>query len=401
MREAILNRRQVLLGAGAVAAPPFLFAPNNPNPSLTITGMEVFVVKVNQRGDWVFVRLRTDRGVTGIGEASQGGTDEAIKQALGEFFELVKNRSPFEIEAYRHRGREKAKTGVVYATAFSAIEQAMLDIIGRALGVPVHQLLGGGKRRDELAVYANINRATNDDRSPEGFAKNAQAAVRDGFRAIKAAVFDDFPPLTAPSDELQKFKELGIARAEAIRQAIGPDIDFGVDVHRHFNVPLAIEVAQRFEPLNLSSYEEPVSPANLNETEEIHDAIRQTMSGGESLFGVEGFSPLCRNQALDVIMPDVKWCGGVKEAGKIAQLAKADDVWVSPHNPSGPVGTAVNAALCSRISKFLILEYAWGEVPWRYELITPQEHFVNGKLPVSDRPGFGIELNDEVVKAHA
>jgi galactonate dehydratase len=160
-------------------------------------------------------------------------------------------------------------------------------------------------------------------------------------------------------------------------------------------------VARRFEPLNLSTYEEPVSPANLSETEAIHDAIRQTMSGGENLFGVEGFSPVCRNRALDIIMPDVKWCGGVKDAGKIAQLAKANDVLVSPHNPSGPVGTAVNAALCARMSNFVNLEYAWGEVPWRYELITPQERFVDGKLPVSDRPGFGIELNDEVVKAHA
>jgi galactonate dehydratase len=118
-------------------------------------------------------------------------------------------------------------------------------------------------------------------------------------------------------------------------------------------------VARRFEPLNLSTYEEPVSPANLSETEAIHDAIRQTMSGGENLFGVEGFSPVCRNRALDIIMPDVKWCGGVKEAGKIAQLAKANDVLVSPHNPSGPVGTAVNAALCARMSNFVNLEYAW------------------------------------------
>jgi galactonate dehydratase len=238
-------------------------------------------------------------------------------------------------------------------------------------------------------------------RSPEGFAKNAQAAVQDGFRAIKAAVFDDFPKLTAPPEELQKMKELGIARAEAIRQAIGPDIDFGVDVHSHFDVPLAIEVARRLEPLNLSSYEEPLPPENLNETEAIHDATRQQLSGGESLFGVEAFSPLCRNNALDIIMPDVKFCGGLKEAGEIAQLAKANDVWVSPHNPSGPVSTAVSAALCARMSNFLILEYAWGEVPWRHELITSSERFVNGKLPVTDRPGFGIELNDEVVKAHA
>jgi galactonate dehydratase len=414
MPNANLKRRQLLLGAGAVAVAPVLLGAARadastplaslaePNGSLTITGLEVFVVKVNVRGNWVFARLSTDKGLTGIGEASQGGTDDAITAALGDLFGLVENRSPFDVEAYRQRGWSKATTGELYAGAFSALEQAQLDLIGKAIGAPAHQLLGGGAKRDALDVYANINRATNDDRSPEAFAKNAQAAVADGFLAIKAAVFDDFPALTAPADQLEQFKELGIARAEAIRQAIGPDIGLGIDCHSHFDVPLAIEVAQRLEPLNLSTYEEPVQPrTELAELEQIHDAVEQQVSGGESIFGVEGFTPLCRDRALDIVMPDVKWCGGVKELGQIARLAKANGLLVSPHNPSGPVTTAVNAQVGARIPNFLDLEYAWGEVPWRAELITPNETFVDGKLPVSDRPGFGIDLNDAVAKAHA
>ncbi|MBO0747468.1 MAG: mandelate racemase/muconate lactonizing enzyme family protein [Acidimicrobiaceae bacterium] len=414
MREPNVKRRQLLLGASAVAAGSVLMGPTradallpkaalaNANASLTITGLEVFVVKVNVRGNWVFARLTTDKGLTGIGEASQGGTDDQITAALGDLFGLVKNRSPFDVEAYRRRGWAKATTGELYAGAYSALEQAQLDLIGKAIGAPVHQLLGGGAKRNALDVYANINRATNGDRSPEAFAANAQAAVADGFLALKAAVFDDFPPLTAPADQLEQFKELGIARAEAIRQAVGPDIGLGIDCHSHFDVPLAIEVAQRFEPLNLSTFEEPVQPrTKLAELEQIHDAVQQQVSGGESIFGVEGFTPICRNRALDIVMPDVKWCGGVKELGRIADLAKANGLLVSPHNPSGPVTTAVNAQVNARIPNFLDLEYAWGEVPWRADLITPAESFVDGKLPVSDRPGIGFELNDDALKAHA
>ena len=400
-----MSRRSVLLGAG-MAAP--LAAAARSVPKLKITGLEIFVVKVNQRGDWIFVRLKTDKGVTGLGEASQGGgftraaadRNEAMRKALGEFFELVRDQSPFEIERYRERGREKAKTGGrMTATAFCALEQALWDLAGRALGAPVHAL-AGGKLRDELPVYANINRATNEDRSPAAFGANAKKAVGEGFRAIKAAVFDDFPRLTSPKAELDKFKELGIARVEAIRQAIGPQVELIIDVHSHFDVPLAVEVARRLEPVNLFFYEEPVNPVQLAETAEICSVVKQRMAGGEVLFGVESFVPLCRNRALHIIMPDVKHCGGIAEARKIAIVAEADGVQVSPHNPSGPVATAASVQLCAGLPNFLILEHAWGEVPWRHELVTPPEEFRAGKIAVREGAGFGIELNEKAVKAH-
>ena len=393
---------------GAVSGVPLLAAAAKSVPPLKITGIEIFVVKVNARGDWVFVRLKTDKGVTGLGEASQGGgftrasgdRNAAMQKALGEFFELARDQSPFEIQRYRERGRLKARAGGrLTVTAFCALEQAMWDVAGRALGAPVYALLGG-KLRDELEVYANINRATNVDRSPEAFAANARRAVDEGFRAIKAAVFDDFPPLTSPQPVLDKSKELGIARVEAIRKAIGPEVKLMIDAHSHFDVPLAVEVAKRLEPANLFFYEEPVNPERLAETVKIRSAIKQTMAGGEVLFGVEGFAPLCRNRALDVIMPDVKHCGGILEARKIAVVAEVDQVKLSPHNPSGPVAMAASVQLCAGIPNFLILEYAWGEAPWRPELIDPPERFVAGKIRVPDGPGFGVELNEKVVRAH-
>jgi len=125
------------------------------------------------------------------------------------------------------------------------------------------------------------------------------------------------------------------------------------------------------------------------------------MAGGEVLFGIESFVPLCRNRALDIIMPDVKHCGGILEARKIAVVAEVDGVQVSPHNPSGPVATAASVQLCAGMPNFLILEHAWGEAAWRPELVAPPEAFIGGRIRVSERPGFGVELNERIVKAHA
>jgi galactonate dehydratase len=401
MRSTPLGRRELLLGAAGF---PLLRAAGH--PPLKITGMEVFVVKVNVRGNWIFVRLQTDRGLTGLGEASHGGGfrgegDRRMQSVLASYFELVRGQSPFEIEAYRRRGRAKAKAaGRMEATAFSAIEQAQWDLAGKALGAPVYELMGG-KLRGELAVYANINRATNEDRSPAGFAANARRAAADGFGAVKGAVFDDFPKLTAPPEELEKSVALGIARVEAMRRALGTKAGLLIDVHSHFDRARSIEVARRLEPQNLFWYEEPVSPEQLDDMAAIHAAVKQRIAAGEVLFGIEEFSPLCRRRALDVIMPDVKHCGGILEARKIAAVAELDGIAVAPHNPSGPVATAASVQLCAGLPNFLILEYAWGEVPWRKDLIVPPEEFSSGKIRVPSRPGFGIELNEALARQHS
>ena len=364
---------------------------------LRITEMEVIGVRATMRTNWIFVRLTTNDGQTGLGEASVNRRLNLPE--LSGFFNLVRDRSPFEIERYRQAGWATASTGNrQQATAFSAIEQAQWDLVGKSLGAPVYDLVGG-RLRDELPVYANINRATT-DRSPNGFAISAQQAVADGFRAIKAAPFDGFPSLDQSRAEIEAATELGVHCIEAMRTAIGPDIDLKIDAHSNFDVALAIDVATRLEPQRLSWYEEPVPPTDLDSTMAIKNGIRQTMAGGEFLFGVEEFSPLCQNRAVDIIMPDVKHCGGVAEIRRIATVADLYDVLVSPHNPSGPVSTMVSAQVCAGLPNFDILEYQWNEVPWRGDLVDPPERFSEGILQVPDGPGYGVTLNNTVVREH-
>ena len=188
---------------------------------LRITEMEVIVVRATARTTWLNVRLTTNQGLTGLGEASLGRRTELPE--LTPFFALVREESPFRIEQYRQRGWPRAASGDrAQATAFSAIEQAQWDLAGKALGAPVSDLFGG-RLRDELPVYANINRATA-DRMPGGFSANARAAVVDGFAAIKAAPFDGFPALTQSPAEVAQAVDLGVACVAAMREAVGPDV---------------------------------------------------------------------------------------------------------------------------------------------------------------------------------
>ncbi len=400
-----LTRRQMVAAAGAAASLPVAASPvlaTQPSGaaerSLRVEEMSLTSVRVSERTAWMFVHLRTNLGLSGLGECSLGNRREL--PVLNDAFEAARGRSPFDIEAYRAAGRERAAAAAIFeATAFSAIEQALWDLVGKAVGAPVHQLTGG-RLRQSLPSYANINRATR-ERTPAAFAANARTAVEEGFTAIKAAPFDGFPALDAPAAEVAAAADLGVACVEAIRGAVGPDVDILIDCHSFFDVDLAIEIAGRLEPQDLAWYEEPVAPTDVAATKAIERGIEQRMAGGEFLFGIEGFGPLCREQAVDVIMPDVKHCGGLHEARKIAAVAELDGVAVSPHNPSGPVATAASAQLCAGLPNFEILEMQWGEAAWRGDLVEPPERFENGSIAVPEGPGLGVELNDAVVRQNA
>lgn len=403
------ERRQFLRHA-TVAAAGLLAWPQvtlRAAPRLKVTGFELIPVRATPRTVWLIVRLRSDAGLTGLGEASDAfGFANTTQQdartmeaMLRRFFALVEGRSPLEVGAYRAKGHPlAAQGGLVAATAFSAIEQALWDLAGQALEVPVHALFGGATR-SVLPCYANVNRATS-PRTPAGFAAAARAAVADGFGAVKAAPWDGFPAPGSTSREIEAAVERGIESTAAMREAIGPAIELMVDCHSFFDVTLAERVAKRLEPQRLRWYEEPVAPERTEETVEIRRRISQPMAGGEVLYGLAGFAPLIRTRAVDVVMPDVKHCGGVMELVRIAAAAEANGVAVAPHNPSGPISTVASVHACAVLPNAPFLEFQWGEAPWRGDLLSPPERFEKGAIGVPNRPGLGVALNDAIAAAH-
>lgn len=363
-------------------------------PAVKITSVELWPVKATERTVWLLLRLRSDAGVDGLGEASDafgisGTTAENVvrmQMELDRQFAGLQGRSPFDVEYFR---QNTTLGNLLARTVHSALEQAMWDMAGKVLDVPVYALLGG-KVRDRLPVYANINRTTK-PRTPAGFAATAKRAVAEGFRALKLAPWDNFV-------DSEAFVAQGVDCLFAVREAVGKDVKIMTDCHSFFTVERAVAVAKRLEPVGLDWYEEPVAPERTAETLAIRKGIRQEMAGGEFLFGVGGFAPLCREKAVHVIMPDVKHCGGMLEMTRIAAMAAVFGVTVAPHNPTGPVATAASVQLCAGMKNFRILELQWGEVSWRGELVRPAERFVDGTIAVPEGPGFGVTLNEALAR---
>lgn len=415
------SRRSFLRKAGIGLSSPLLFSfskgveyEKNPIPvekGIIVTGIDLHIIKVNQRGDWYFIELKTNKGISGLGECSHAFAkslrdgQQILRSEVRDFFELIKDQSPFDVELYRQRGFAKADSKL-RKTVFSGIEQALWDLNGKILGVPSYNLFGG-KLRDKLRVYANINRATN-ERDSNGrrpiasFQKNAELAVKEGFTALKLAPFDEVRPLDKFSEnEIQEDINHAVKCIEGVRSTVGKNIDILIDVHSHLNIPLSIETYKKLEASKLFWFEEPVDPDKYHaETKIIRSSINQVLAGGEAIWGRKGYEELIHDRSLEIIMPDVKHCGGLLELKYIAALAETAGIKVAPHNPSGPVATAASISICATIPNFDILEYAFGEVPWSRDLVNPAEEFDKGFLSVSDKPGTGITLNRTLINQH-
>ena len=367
-----------------------------------ITGVRVLEIEASPRGNWILVEVRTDAGVTGIGEASQSGNDRLVKESLLQLGERLAGADPTQPEVtWEQLARSSdifAGSGRVAATAMSAVDQALWDIAGKALEVPVWRLLGG-RRRDRVRLYANLNRGTR-DRSVEGFARAAGAAVEAGFRAVKCTPFDEIRHDRLDRDGVEEDLDLGVARIAASREAAGPGVDLLVDCHCRFNLALARRAAEKVRGLDLYWFEEPLPREQVSEMRALRETSGLTLAGGESFFGREGFWEYVSQGAVDVVMPDVKHAGGISECRRIAALAETRNIPVAPHSPAGPVSTAAGVHLAASIGNFLILEYAFGEVPWREQLISPPERVEGGFMTVPEGPGLGVELNQEVVQEH-
>jgi galactonate dehydratase len=372
---------------------------------MKIVDVRVLAVRVNHRGNWVFVEVETDDGIVGLGEASHSGDDATLAFMIRRRLRpKLLGRDPSSVEAIWRDLAQRPAGGLIdgrlEATALSGVEQALWDVNGRALGVPISRLLGGAVR-DRVPLYANINRAVT-DRAPTGFARAAAAAVAEGFSAVKLAPFDGVQWSRRDTTAAFAAVSRGIERVAAVREAIGPDVELMVDCHERFTSEMAIPVARELALLGVVWFEDPTEPTDdLAGLARIRAAVDLPLVTGERLFGRAAFWPLLQAGVVGTIMPDVKHCGGLWEGKKIAAMAEAARVMVSPHNPSGPVAALASAHLAATLPNFSRLEYAWGEVPWRAALTVPAEPIANGELLVPQSAGLGATLDPAALKEHA
>lgn len=370
---------------------------------MKIASLDVIKVRVNHRGDWLFVQLTTDEGWIGLGEASHGGfgpsRDTIVTSILHtQCAPLLVGNDPRAV-ATLTASLWPVGDGLPGATAVSGCEQALWDLAGQAAGIPVYRLFGG-PTRERIPLYANINRATV-DRTPDGFAANAAAAVAEGYRAVKSAPFDGMDRRRVRDRDQRERIAHGLACVAAIRDAVGDEIEVYVDCHSHFDVPASLEVGSELRAMGVLWFEEPVPTRDLQALQQVRQRLSdQQLIGGETLFGIEGFWPYLAAGVWDAIMPDVKHCGGIAATIDICQLATARGVQVAPHNPSGPVASAASAHIAAALPVCRVLEVAWGEVAWRGDLLSPSERIEHGELIVPTGPGLGVTLNPDVLREH-
>lgn len=396
---------QAMTAAPLMLSPSIAVAGKKEAAKATISGMELVHVRVNKRGNWTIPRLQTSNGLSGLGDASQSTDDGKCIQFLKQYLDMMRGRSVFDVEWFRRASAPVcAQNGGNFgrtpsSVAASAFEQCMWDLQGKALGLPAYELFGG-RIQERIRLYANINRST-DDRTPSGFAVNARRAIDAGFDAIKLAPFDDMPPNVTGRAQLDHFMQSGISCAQAVRDVIGPKRDLLVDAHSHFDLQNGLELARRFEPLNLYWLEEICPPEPVDNLAAIKREAKVPTAGGEQIHGVNGFYPYIKAEAVDVVMPDVKVAGGMLELKMIAAMAQGAGLICSPHGPASPIGNAAAAHVMATVQNFAIFEFSFGEVPWRSELVEPPELVDNSSLVLSDRPGLGYVINEKVAARYA
>ncbi len=355
---------------------------------MKITRIETFLAHPDHR-NLVFVKVHTDEGLHGIGEAYSVGPDDATALVIHHFEQWLIGQDPGRIEhlwAMMYQGI-RFPGGSVVNSAISGIEHALWDIAGKRLGVPVYQLLGGHVR-DRIRVYQSPG-----GRTPEELAENAVGLIeRYGYTALKIG------PQPPGSDALPAHAALraAVARFAAVRRAVGDDVDIAVDPHaKIFEPAQAVALAEALKPDRPLFLEEPLRPENVDALARVAAHTDVPIATGEMLYTKFQFRELLVKQAADVLQPDVCCAGGILECKKIAAMAEAFYVVVAPHNPMGPVATAVNVHLVATLPNFLILEYQPDDEAPRRDLIDEPMVLKDGYLELPTRPGLGLELNED------
>lgn len=362
-------------------------------------------------GMHLWVRVETDEGISGLGECVHGGV-----QAIAIIHELRRElvgRDPFQIDALF----EELRRGHVFdggfagalITALTGIEIALWDLKGKALGVPIYELLGG-KFRDSIRVYADCQ--VEPSMEFDAIQRVVEGVLERGFTALKVdadlgaytsdyrrgrGIVKDRFNYTADAWEHERM----VALVEMVTRAAGQDADVAVDVHTRLDVTSAIRLARDLEPFHLLWLEEPVPPENVAAMREVKRSTSTPICAGENLYLRHGFRDLIEQQAVDIIMPDIPKCGGLSECRKIANQAELYYMPFAPHNVASPIGTMASAHVCASVPNFLVLEFHWLHRDYWSTITADKADIIQGgQIALSDRPGIGVELDEAVARQY-
>jgi galactonate dehydratase len=387
-----------LLGSRSLSAAVQAAASPFRRPKLKITDIRTAEVWVH--GYQVHVRVYTDQGIFGQGETTDAATGAV--PLIRSFRRFLMGQDPLNVdslfETLRTGGLFSGAQAGQYVAALSGVEIALWDLAGKALGLPVYQLLGG-KVRDRIRVYCDMSMRT--PLNAQGQARIQE--VKDmRFTAGKMDIDDYNDPArfdkvnwTASNTEIDHMVE----KVAVVRKSFDPKFDVAVDMHGRYDMTTAKRVAKEMEPFKLLWLEEPVPPENIDAMRDVRESTTTPIACGENLYLRYGFREVFEKRAADIIEPDLQKCGGLLEGRKIADMADTYYVPVAPHCVVSPVGMMASCHACAAIPNFLILEWHWisSLALWK-NFVKDGEIIENGFVRVPDRPGIGVEMDEEAAR---
>ena len=368
----------------------------------TLSSASLHFVRVTHKTCWTFVRLHTEDGRIGEGEATLTGREDALLAAAENVIPVALSQA-----TPRYPSRFAGCHGpdsIQVAGIVSAIDQALWSLHAQGNGQSLARTLG--VQRDRIPVYANINRRT-DNRSPDGFAVSARAALGAGHAAFKVAPFDEVSPSVCAQGDGVQAMQTGLARVAAVREAIGPQARLMVDCHWRFDEATARALNEAAARLGVHWIETPLPESEANVPALVRlrrhcnaHGIRQ--AGLETSVGWETMRPFCEAGAYDVVMPDMKYIGGIREMERTAAECETLGVQVSPHNPSGPICHAASLQVSASLGAFDMLELQFDESPLFDSLVNaPFPAIIGGHAELPPGLGLGAKLVDAVLHGHA
>jgi L-alanine-DL-glutamate epimerase-like enolase superfamily enzyme len=338
----------------------------------------------------VLVRVNTDEGISGIGEAAYFGGPPLITKTIieKELADYIIGEDPRNIERLWEKMYQRTikhgRRGAIIAS-MSGVDIALWDILAKSIGMPLYRLLGGCHER--IRAYASAGFYA-EGKGLKELANEMESYVKEGFTAVKMKI-----------GRVSQAED--IARIKAVREAIGPDIDLLVDGNNVYTAYEAIKMARRMEEYDIFWFEEPVPAEDIEGSAKVAAAIDMPIAAGENEFTRYGFRDLIINKALDIAQPDVTWCGGITEAKKIAAMASAWNIICVPHSFSSAVALMSNLHFSASIPNGRMQEFDRNYSPLREELLVePVKINKDGYLNLPDKPGLGVELNESVVKKY-